>query len=137
MNPKSQSSDLTLLSRYWLRCRCYVMLDECLLHRHPCMGRLLLLHVHAIETTVEYMRQPLEHNNLRQSLPAQGNLLRSASFRTISFERISGGCQSVHRRRKKHFSDASHRSGQRILGVSCRTSIRLEIYLKSFADAEL
>lgn len=111
--------------RYWIRCRCHVMLDERLLHRHPGLGDLLLLHVDAGKASVEHMRQRLEYNHLRQSLSSQGNLLQPASPRTILDEWNCSGCQSVHCGRKEHLSRSSHWSGQRVLGVRHRGERKL------------
>lgn len=93
------------------------MLDERLLHRHPGVGHLLLLHVDASETSVEHMRQRLEHNHLRQSVSSQGNLLQPACPRTIFDKWKCTRCKGLHSRRKKHFSFASNGSGQGVLGV--------------------
>lgn len=93
------------------------MLDERLLHRHPGMGHLLLFHVDAGKASVEHMWQYLEYNHLRQSVSSQGNLFQSTSTRAISHQRICSRCESLHCRRKKHFSGTSNWSRQRVLGV--------------------
>lgn len=65
--PWFQRKEITLthiLFRNWLCSRCHVMLDECLLHCHSCVGHILLLHVNAIKIAMEYMWQFMEHLHL-------------------------------------------------------------------------
>ena len=93
------------------------MLDECLLHCHPCVGHFLLLYVFTIEIVMEYVRQFLEYLHVRQSLPKEGHLLRST---VDNGEWNDCGDENLHVGRKKCFRFRADGSGEGVLGVSKR-----------------
>uniref|UniRef100_A0A8D8MLA6 (northern house mosquito) hypothetical protein n=1 Tax=Culex pipiens TaxID=7175 RepID=A0A8D8MLA6_CULPI len=60
--------DCADFQRYWLRGSRHVLLDERVLHCHPGVGHLLLLHVTQSGRSVAYLRQPVELGQLREPL---------------------------------------------------------------------
>lgn len=62
------SVTVKLICRCWLRLRCHGVLGQRLLHHHPCLGAFLLVCIDTVQSSLEFLWQCMEHNNMQRSL---------------------------------------------------------------------